>query len=167
MVGERTLNAAGAAICFGALAYGILWLQMRLELEPCPLCILDRVAFSVAGVLFLLAALHGPRGTGRRVYAALTLVPLAFGLAVAGRHLWLQSLPSDEVPACGGSLDYMLETFSLGKVIDMVVQGSGSCADIEWQFLGLSIPAWTLVLFVLLTLIALVQLFRPVERRLF
>lgn len=167
MVGDRTLNAVGAAVCFGALAYGILWLQMRLDLEPCPLCILDRVAFSTAGVMFLLAALHGPRGNGRRVYAGLTLVPLAFGLAVAGRHLWLQSLPADQVPACGGSLDYMLDNFPLGQVVDMVLRGSGSCADIQWQFLGFSIPAWTLFLFVVLTLIALVQLFRPVERRLF
>lgn len=167
MVGDRTLNAAGAAVCFGALAYGIFWLQMRLELEPCPLCILDRVAFSTAGVLFLLAALHGPRGNGRRIYAALTLVPLAFGLAVGGRHLWLQSLPADQVPACGPSLEYMLENFPLQRAVDLVLRGSGSCADIQWQFLGLSIPAWTLFLFVVLTLIALVQLFRPVERRLF
>ena len=167
MAGDRLLNAAGAAICFGALGYGILWLQYRLGLEPCPLCVLDRVAFATAGVLFLLAALHGPRGIGRRIYAALTLVPLAFGLAVGGRHLWLQGLPADQVPACGPSLDYMLANFPLQQVIDLVLRGSGSCADIQWQFLGLSIPAWTLGLFGLLTGIALVGLLRPIERRLF
>lgn len=167
MAVDRALNAAGAAVCLGALAYGIFWLQMRLDLEPCPLCILDRIAFSVAGVLFLLAALHGPRGRGRRVYAGLTLVPLAFGLAVAGRHVWLQGLPPDQVPACGPSLDYMLDNFPLQRAIELVLRGSGSCADTQWQFLTLSIPVWTLLLFVLLTLIALVQLFRPVERRLF
>ena len=167
MKSDRILGGLGAGICIGALLYGVLWLQMQLQLEPCPLCILDRVAFAAAGVVFLLAALHAPRGQGRRVYAGLVLIPLAFGLAVAGRHLWLQSLPAGQVPACGPSLDYMLENFPLQRVVDLVLRGSGSCAEIQWQFLGLSIAAWTFVLFVLLTMIGLILLLKPVERRLF
>lgn len=165
MAVDRWFNALGAFICFGALGYAIVWLQLQMGLEPCPLCVLDRVAFALAGLLFLLAALHGSRGNGRRVYAALTLLPLAFGVATAGRHVWLQSLPSGEVPACGPSLDYMLAHFPLQRVIDLVLRGSGSCADIQWQFIGLSLAAWTLVLFVALVLIAVGLLLAPVERR--
>lgn len=162
---DRWWNLVGAAVCFGALAYGILWLQMHLGLEPCPLCVLDRVAFAVAGVIFLLAGLHGPRGRARRAWALLALLPLAFGLAVGGRHLWLQRLPADQVPACGPSLDYMLQHFPLQRVVDLVLRGSGSCADIQWRFLGGSIADWTFGLFVFLTAIALVLLLRPLDRR--
>ena len=165
MSADRWWNAVGAAVCFGALAYGIGWLQMRLGLEPCPLCVLDRLAFGVAGLIFLLAALHGPHGRGRRVWAVLTLLPLVFGLAVGGRHLWLQSLPAGQVPACGPSLEYMLQNFPVQRVLDLVLRGSGSCADVQWQFLGGSIAAWTFALFVLLTAIALVLVLRPLERR--
>ncbi|MDZ7786640.1 MAG: disulfide bond formation protein B [Halofilum sp. (in: g-proteobacteria)] len=150
-----------AAACFGAIAWAILWLQQGLGLEPCPLCVLDRVAFALAGVVLLLAALHGPARTGRRVYAALALLPLAFGLAVAGRHVWLQHLPEEQVPACGPSLDYILENFPLQRALDLVLRGSGSCAQVQWRFLGLSIPEWTLALFALLALFAVAVIVRP------
>ncbi len=161
MGAARWWNAAGAALCFAAIGYAIGWLQLGLGLEPCPLCILDRVAFALAGLVFLLAALHGPRPGGRRVYAVVALVPVAFGLAVAGRHLWLQSLPAEQVPACGPSLDYMLDHFPLQRVIDLVLRGSGACAEIQWQFLGGSIAAWTFALFVVLALVAFGLLLAP------
>lgn len=161
MPGARLAFAGGAAVCFGAIAYAILWLQHGLGLEPCPLCVLDRVAFALAGLVFLLAALHGPGRMGRRVYAAVAVPPLAFGLGVAGRHVWLQHLPAERVPACGPSLDYILENFPLQRALDLVLRGSGSCAEIQWRFLGLSIPEWTLALFAVLTVSSIVLLIRP------
>lgn len=159
--GERAANAAGAAVCIGALLYGILYLQGRLGLDPCPLCMLDRVAFSIAAVVFVLAALHGPGTRGRRLYAFAALLPLGVGVATAGRHVWLQHLPADQVPACGPSLGYMLESFPLQRVVELVLRGSGSCAEIQWQFVGGSIAEWTLILFAGLTLLALGLLFKP------
>lgn len=164
---DRGFSLTGLLICAGALLYAVLWLQGQRGLEPCPLCVLDRVAFAAAGLMFLLRVLHAPRGRGQRVYAGLALVPIAFGLAVGGRHLWLQSLPPGQVPACGPTLGYMVDNFPLQRIVDLVLRGSGSCADIQWQFLGLSIPAWTFILFVLLALLALVLLFKPRPRRLF
>lgn len=152
---ERVANAAGAAACIGALLYAIVWLQGYAGLEPCPLCILDRVFFAVAAVIFLLAALHGPGVRGRRLYALGALVPLLFGLGTAGRHVWLQHLPADQVPSCGPGLAYMLENFPLQRAIDLVLRGSGTCANVQWQFLGGSIAEWTLILFGGLTLLAL------------
>ncbi len=159
--GDRFTNAAGAAVCIGALLYGILYLQGRLGLDPCPLCILDRIAFAVAASVFVLAALHGPGTRGRRCYAFAALLPLGFGVATAGRHVWLQHLPAEQVPSCGPGLGYMLENFPLQRAFDMVLRGSGSCAETQWQFLGGSIAVWTLILFAGLTLLAAWLLVRP------
>jgi disulfide bond formation protein DsbB len=142
--GKRIVSFAGAAACAAMMAYA-LFAQHQMQLEPCPLCILQRIAVVGLGVVLLLAGLHNPQGWGRYVYGGLLAVAAAFGIAVAGRHVWLQSLPPDEVPACGPGLDYMWENFPFAQVIDMVFKGSGECANVDWQFLGLSMPAWVLV----------------------
>ena len=114
-------------------------------LEPCPLCILQRIAVVGMGLVFLLAALHSPSGVGRFAYALLLALPMSLGAIVAGRHAWLQMLPEEQVPACGPGLDYMWENFPLADVINMVFRGSGECADVDWQLLGLSMPAWVFI----------------------
>ena len=137
-----------------------LWLQHYQQLEPCPLCIFQRVAMMATGAVALLAFLHGPGRTGRRVYAGLTLLSVAGGVAVAGRHVWLQNLPPDQVPACGPGLDYWLDTFPLFEVMAKVLKGSGECAVIDWSFLGVTLPGWTLVVFLGLGAVTLWQLLR-------
>ena len=122
-----------------------LYAQHVLLLDPCPLCVLQRVAVIVLGVVFLVAALHNPSGWGRHVYAALLFIPALGGLAIAGWHWRLQNLPASEVPACGPGLDYMLENFPLTDALSMVFKGSGECADVVWSFLGLSMPAWVVL----------------------
>ena len=141
---RRVLNLAGFLVCVGLMAYA-LYAQHQLMLEPCPLCVLQRFAVIGLGIVFLVAALHNPRGGGRHVYAGLLAVVAIFGVGVAGRHVWLQHLPPDEIPACGPGLDYMWENFPLADVINMVFKGSGECADVVWSFLGLSMPTWVLI----------------------
>lgn len=142
--GRRVLNLAGFLICCLLMAYA-LYAQHQLMLEPCPLCILQRFAVIGMGIVFLLAALHNPAGGGRLAYAGLTALASLLGISVAGRHLWLQLLPEDQVPACGPGLDYMWDNFPMADVINMVFKGSGECADVDWSFLGLSMPAWVLI----------------------
>lgn len=138
-----------------------LWLQHYQHLEPCPLCIFQRVAVIVIGVVALLAFLHGPASaSGRRVYAGLTLAAALGGVAVAGRHVWLQHLPPEDVPACGPGLDYWMDTFPLQDVVMKVFKGSGECAKVDWTLLGLSLPGWTLLLFLGFAGVALWQLLR-------
>jgi disulfide bond formation protein DsbB len=122
-----------------------LYAQHILLLDPCPLCVLQRVAVILLGLVLLVAALHDPVGWGRRVYAALVLLAAGGGLAVAGWHWRLQNLPPSEVPACGPGLDYMLDNFPLAEALSMVFKGSGECAEVAWSFLGLSMPAWVVV----------------------
>lgn len=145
---------AGFLVCAGLIAFA-LYLQYGLGEDPCPLCMVQRIAFIVLGSVFLLAALHNPRSTGGHVVYAATLSLLAMaGGAVAGRQVWLQSLPKHLVPECGPGLDFIVSRFPLSKAIELVLRGSGECAEKGWMFLGLTIAGWSLVWFVLLGLLA-------------
>lgn len=129
-------------------------------LEPCPLCWLQRFGFMGAALVSLIALLHNPRGFGNRVYGFFLVLTAGAGLGVAGRQLWLQSLPEDQVPACGPSVDYMLEVLPWFEVLQTALKGTGDCAEVMWRFLGLSIPGWTAVFFTLVVLIGVVMIFR-------
>ncbi len=147
--------AAGVVVCIGLLAFA-LYLQYVEQQEPCPLCILQRIAFFAMMTVFVIAALHGPRRRAAFVYSTIAFLFAAAGAAVASRQVWLQHLPADKVPACGPGLEYMLEQFPLSEALGKVLAGSGECAEVGWTFLGLSIAGWSLVWFVLLGAFAIV-----------
>jgi disulfide bond formation protein DsbB len=140
----RSANSLGALACAGLLAYAF-YAQFVLHLDPCPLCIFQRVGVFAIGVIFLLAAAHDPVGWPRRVYAGLLLLAALATVGVAARQLYIQSLPPGSVPACGASLDFMLKVFPLTDVLVKVLTGSGECAKVEWRLLGLAMPAWVLI----------------------
>lgn len=140
----RLLNGLGAATCAALMAYA-LYAQHVLGLAPCPLCILQRVAVIALGVVFVLAAVHPAGPSGRRLYALLLAIIALAGSSVAVRHVWLTTLPPERVPACGPGLDFMLDAFPLHEALGMVFAGSGECAQVDWQFLGFSMPAWVLL----------------------
>lgn len=141
---RRSGNILGFSACVGMMAFA-LYSQHVLGLDPCPLCIFQRVAVVGLGVLFLIAAIHSPGRLGRWIYAALLLLVSLAGSAVSARHVWLQNLPPDQVPSCGPGLDFMLDTFAFTEVLNMVLSGSGECAEVSWSVLGLSMPAWTFI----------------------
>jgi protein dithiol:quinone oxidoreductase len=144
--------AAVSGLSLALLGYAY-YSEYALGYEPCPLCILQRVAFMVMALGALAGALHGSRGGLRWLYGVIVFAGGIWGLATAGRHLWLQSMPSDQVPECGPGFDFMLEYFSLGEAITSAFTGSGECAEVDWAFLGLAMPAWTLIWYVLLMLV--------------
>ena len=144
---SRVLNFCGALICTGLMAYA-LYAEHVLYLEPCPLCVFQRIGVIALGIMFLAAALHNPGKTGRRIYAGVTGLVAAAGAGVAGWHVRLQNLPPDEVPSCGPGLNYMLDTLPLSDALSLVFKGSGECATIDWEFLGLSMPTWVLIAFI-------------------
>jgi protein dithiol:quinone oxidoreductase len=141
---RRSGNLLGFAACAGLLGYA-WYAQTVLQLEPCPLCIFQRIGIAIIGVLFMAAALHGPRGWGARLYGSLQLIAALATAGIAGRHIWIQHQPEGSVPACGATLSYMLDIFPLTAVIRKVLTGSGECARVTWRFLGLSMPAWVLI----------------------
>jgi disulfide bond formation protein DsbB len=140
----RQGNLFGLLACAGLLAYAY-YAQYAMHLDPCPLCMFQRVGVFALGVMFLIATLHDPVAWGRKVYAALLLLAALITIGIAARHLYIQSLPPDAVPACGASLDFMLKIFSVSEVLVKVLTGSGECAKVTWRFLGLAMPAWVLI----------------------
>lgn len=135
--------------CAGLLAFGY-YLQFVQHLEPCPLCIFQRMAFFAVGLVALIAGLHHPgaRGTGR--YAVALAAFAAIGAVLAARQTWLQHLPADKVPECGPGLEYMLEVFPVWDVLRTVLRGTGDCAKVDWTLFGLSIAEWALMTFIAL-----------------
>jgi disulfide bond formation protein DsbB len=144
MAMRRALNLAGFLVCLCLLGYA-WYSQTALRLEPCPLCIFQRVGVALTGALFLLAALHHPRALGARVYGVLIDLAALLTIAVAARHVYIQHLPAGTVPVCGATLDYLLNVFPLTDVIRKVMSGSGECAKVTWTFLTLSMPTWVLI----------------------
>ena len=114
-------------------------------LEPCPLCIFQRVGVIAVGIVALIALIHNPATFGQTIYSAFGISACVITIGIAARQLWLQSLPADQVPACGPSLNYLMDVFPLMDVLQMVLAGDGSCAEVSWQLLGISIPGWVVI----------------------
>lgn len=143
---DRLVYAGFVGTMLVGMAFA-LYLQHVEFLDPCPLCVFQRVALIAVGVVAALAWLHNPAGTMRGVYAGLLALAALAGVVVAGRHVWLQNLPPEAVPACGPGLSYWLDTLPFTQVLNQVFKGSGECAAIDWTLLGFSLPELTLALF--------------------
>ena len=139
----------GFVVCVALYAYAI-YVQFAQGIEPCNLCIFQRIAVIALAIVFLVAAIHDPAQRGRRVYGLLLLLSACGGIGVAVRHLWVQSQPRDPFAGCAPGWNYMIENFPLSKAIRMAFEGSDDCSQINWTFLGLPMPFWTLVCFALL-----------------
>ncbi|MFN3398518.1 MAG: disulfide bond formation protein B [Sulfurimicrobium sp.] len=163
IISFRAMFLAVLACCLGVLGFG-LYLQHGLHLEPCPLCILQRIAFICVGLTALVAYLFNPGIVGRMFFGLLTALFSAAGAGVAARNIWLQHLPPDQVPECGPGLGYLIDAFPLAKALPMVLQGSGECANVAWTMLGLSIPAWALGWFLVFFMAGVAAMFLR-ERR--
>ena len=141
---RRSLNLAGLLCCVALLGYA-WYVQGVLRIDPCPLCIFQRVGVAATGALFLMAWLHSPNGWGARAYGVLIALAALLTMAIAARHVWIQHLPEGAVPVCGATLNYMLDVFPLSDVIRKVLTGSGECHAVSWSFLGLAMPTWVLI----------------------
>ena len=144
MNSRRSGYLIGLLACVALLAYA-LYAQFVLKLEPCPLCIFQRIGIASVGLMFLLAALHAPRGRGALVYGGLIALAALTTIGIAARHIYIQHLPEGAVPSCGAGLTYLFNVFPVVDVIRKVLTGSGECARITWTFLSLSMPTWVLL----------------------
>lgn len=144
---RRLTNLSLFVACLALLGYAY-YAQFVLHLEPCPLCIFQRVALIALAFVFLLAFAFSKEGRSRLVFAGLIDLVALIGAAIAGWHVWIQNLPPEQVPECGPGLEYMLDVFPLTDTIRMVFTGSGECANVDWSLLGLSMPAWVLIAFI-------------------
>jgi disulfide bond formation protein DsbB len=161
---QRVIFLGGFLICAGLMA-AALYFQYVEHLEPCPLCILQRLAVIGVGLILLAGGLHNPGKWGRRLYGALTVFAAGAGAGVAGRHVWIQHLPFDQQPGCSYEFGYMLETFPLAKTLKLVLEGTGDCAKVSWTFLDLSMPTWTLIFFIGFVALGLTLVFTSIGKR--
>lgn len=154
--GFRAQYLTGATFCAALLGYA-LYVEHGMFMMPCPLCILQRIAFVGMGVFFLVGAAAGPRPRWlRRVVSSLVGLWALAGAGVAVWHLRMQNLPPSEVPSCASmDLGYMLNAFPFQKVIEKVFTSSGECAVVDWTFLGVSMPGWTLLWYLILGIAAI------------
>ncbi|HUW49892.1 MAG TPA: disulfide bond formation protein B [Sulfuricella sp.] len=166
VVNNRMLFFVVFLACLGLMGFG-LYLQHVKHLEPCPLCILQRIAFIAIGATALAGAIHDPARSGWAAYGSLLVIFSLLGGGVAAWQVRLQHLPPDLVPECGPGLDYMLDALPLAKVLPMIFKGSGECAEVTWTFLGFSIAQWALAWFVLFALAGGAAIFRRPQRNYF
>jgi disulfide bond formation protein DsbB len=148
----------GFLACTGLILIA-LYLQYFVNLEPCPLCMLQRVCFITVGVLFLLAAVHGPKQIGTRVYAFFGLLATFTGLGLAIRHVYLQFYPPEYV-SCAGDFYSQLERIPLGRLISNALRATGDCSKVDWTLMKLSIAEWSLIWFTILAVLGLFLLIR-------
>lgn len=151
--------------CCASLLGFAMYNQYVDYLDPCPLCVFQRVVFFSMGVLALLAVIVNPKGIWLRIYAWVFALSATIGALIASRHIWLQSLPEDEVPECGPGLNYMLDNFPIMETLSTVLRGSGTCAEVVWSFLSLSMPWWTMIWYVGLGLSTLWIVYRQPKHR--
>lgn len=156
----RIINLAQAVGSAGLIVIAIAYFQNFLGLEPCYLCVTQRVFVIAIGIICGIAALHNPPRQGQRWYAGASFLAAAVGAYFSGKQLWLQSLPEDQVPACGVPVDYLFDSFSASEAIGMLLRGDGNCAEIQWQLLGLSMPGWVMIAFASFAVLGAVQFLR-------
>ena len=152
---RRVLNFTGFAVCAALIAYAV-YEQNVLGIEPCPLCIFQRVGIMAMGLLFLVAGLHAPRGLGAMPYGVLIDLAALVTMAIAAKHLWIQHLPEGAVPSCGANLATLMDMFPIIDVVKKVFNGSGECHQVNWSLLGLSMPGWVMVAAAALGMLGLV-----------
>jgi protein dithiol:quinone oxidoreductase len=158
---RRSGNLLGFLICAALLSYGYYLQYGPQGLQPCPLCIIQRLLLLGTGLAFLAAALHHPlRRWAAHAYGFVIAAFALTGVGVAGRHVWLQHTPESQRPACGPGLEFLMDTFGPIEVLQRVLRGSGECGTVDWSFLGFSIPEWTLAAFVVLAAYAVILSFR-------
>jgi disulfide bond formation protein DsbB len=148
--------------CVFLLSMGA-YFQFVQGLDPCPLCISQRIAILLTGLVFLSAAIHNPGQKGVTAYSILGAVTALCGAAISTRHVWIQHLPADKVPECGPGLDYVMQNFPLSETIKLMLSGTGDCAKVDWTMLGFSMPAWTLLAFLMLATLSLLQIWNYKE----
>ena len=143
----------------GLIGYAAYSIKI-LGLEACPLCITQQFFYCIIGIIAFSAFLHNPRARVYRIYAGIIFLASGFGTWIAGRQVWLQSLPEDEVPLCGPPLEDILEVFPFADLLNALFMGDGNCAEIPWTFLGASMALWSLLCFIAFLLLSFIVMMR-------
>ena len=154
LLSGRSGYLLGFVACIGTVALALV-IQTIYKLEPCPLCITQRIFFMGLGVLFLIGAFLKPASLLQKIFAALQVITALGGAGWAMRHWYLQANKESMIADCGVGFDYMFENFPLKKMFTLIFKGTGDCAAIDWTFLGLTLPQLGLISFIVFGIYAI------------
>ena len=130
-----------------------LFEQYVMKMNPCVMCIEQRmslVAIAVLSLLCQLLPLH--KITGKTIAALIISAPAVFGWAVAAKQIWLQGLPFDQQPDCGAPWTFRLRSAPLFDLYEPLIRGSGFCGEI-YRLFGISLPVWAILFFSMILII--------------
>jgi disulfide bond formation protein DsbB len=143
-----------ACIILLGIAY---FMQYIMGLSPCYLCITQRFFIAIIGLFSLLAFIHNK---GPKIYGLIVAFSALIGGFFASKQLWLQSLPPEKIPACGPPVDYLFDSFNVSEAVKILIQGDGNCAAVQWTFIGISIPGWSLICFIAIVILSVLKIIR-------
>ena len=143
-----------ACIILLGIAY---FMQYIMGLSPCYLCITQRFFIAIIGLFSLLAFIHNK---GPKIYGLIVAFSALVGGFFASKQLWLQSLPPEKIPACGPPVDYLFDSFNVSEAVKILIQGDGNCAAVQWTFIGISIPGWSLICFIAIVILSVLKIIR-------
>lgn len=156
---SRQINLVIFLIVGSLLGYAAYSMKI-LGLEPCTLCITQQFFYCLIGISSFVSFLQNPGVTISRVYSFFISLFAIAGIWISGRQIWLQGLPEDEVPLCGPPLEYIIDVFPFADVLNALFMGDGNCAEIPWQFLGLSMAGWSFIWFLVIFFLSVILLIK-------
>ncbi|WDU62442.1 disulfide bond formation protein B [Pseudomonas poae] len=146
------------AFLAGALTLGAsFYLEFGASLRPCFLCQMQRVFLAAFMLINLLAALHNPRRSV--LYGLASMGCALLGAITAVRQVLLQNVASDQVD-CLPSLHHMIQNLSLWQALQATVKGTVDCVEINWTLFDLSLPEWSLLFFLGMLMLGILQFSR-------
>lgn len=145
--------ALGIVLLGGGVLFGAEVLEHGTGMDPCPLCLMQRLWLCVAALTAYAGLLHNPRWG---IYPLLSIVASLAGGGFALRQLWLQSLPAGQAPSCGAPVSQLLEFGMYGEAWSAMFFGTGDCTEAD-LVLGVNLAIWALLGFAAAIALAVLQ----------
>lgn len=159
MINQRLLDSILCLAVTSLLVAG-LYIELGLGVQPCLLCLLQRIAWLGLWIcFFLLVLLNWPRWF-RFVIEGISFVCAILGMSLAGRQAWLQMMeahsPNSHL-ACLPNAYFLIQHTALPQVMQMALAGTDDCALVHWTFGGISLAWWSLTAFIIIACVLMVR----------
>ncbi|MCF6808358.1 disulfide bond formation protein B [Thiotrichales bacterium 19S9-12] len=142
-----------------------LYFQIFEHLNPCPLCIMQRISYILVIIISFIAILYGPNSKkSHLICCTLLSVSVLFGIFIAIRQLYLENYPTTEAGGCGLGIGYLFQNMPLKDFLYLMFNGSSDCGLVSWQFLGQSMAFWSMMVLLGLLLLYFFNAVRMINK---
>ena len=146
------------AFMAGALTLGAsFYLEFGASLRPCFLCQIQRAFLAAFTLINLVAAIHSSSRSTYYLYGLTSMGCALLGAVTAVRQVLLQNAAPDQAADCWPSLSHMIDNLSVWQALRLVVEGTVDCVEISWTLFDLSLPEWSLLFFVAMLILGVMQ----------